>query len=96
MVVVAVVVDFPWVLEKLAGELELEEGGEVLGHDVAQSGLWHGGGQLSVEEPGQRLALEAEGRGSVGLKMVLVKGLEEKVVGQRGCEELASSVYLGV
>ena len=95
-VVGAVVVDFPWVLEKLAGELELEGGGEVLGHDVAQSGLWRGGGQLSVEEPGQRLALEAEGRGSGGLKMVLVKGLEEKVVGQRGCEELASSVYLGV
>ena len=43
-----VVVDFPWVLEKLAGELELEEGGEVLVHDVAQSGLWRGGGQLSV------------------------------------------------
>ena len=65
-VVVPVVVDFPWVLEKLAGELELEEGGEVLGHEVAQSGLWRGGGQLSVEEPGQRLALEAEGRVSGG------------------------------
>ena len=95
-VVAAAVVDFPWVLEKLAGELELEEGGEVLGHDVAQSGLWRGGGQLSVEEPGQRLALEAEGRGSGGLKMVLVKGLEEKVVGQRGCVELAFSAYLGL
>ena len=35
----AAVVDFPWVLEKPAGDLELEEGGEVLGHDVAQSGL---------------------------------------------------------
>ena len=38
-VVVAAVLEFPWVLEKLAGELELEERGEVLGHDVAQSGL---------------------------------------------------------
>ena len=83
-VVAAAVVDFPWVLEKPAGDLELEEGGEVLGHDVAQSGLWRGGGQLSVEEPGQRLALEAEGKGSGGLKMVLVKGLEEKVVGLGG------------
>ena len=28
---VAAVVDFPWVLEKLVGELELEEGGEKRG-----------------------------------------------------------------
>ena len=43
------VVDVPWVLERLAGELEPEAGVEVSNHG-AQSGLWRGEGQLSVGE----------------------------------------------
>ena len=64
------VVDVPWVLETLAGELEPEAGVEVLNHG-AQSGLWCGEGQLSVGELlGQMLASGEVGKANAGLELV--------------------------
>ena len=62
------VVDVPWELERLAGELEPEGGVEVSSHG-AQSGLSHGAEQLSVGELlGQMLASEEVGRVNAGLE----------------------------
>ena len=64
------VVDVPWVLETLAGELEPEAGVEVLNHG-ARSGLWCGEGQLSVGELlGQMLASGEVGKANAGLDLV--------------------------
>ena len=56
-------------LERLADEMEPQEGEEVSSHGD-QSGLWYGEGLLSVGELGKRLALGEVGRLNVVLEWV--------------------------
>ena len=60
------VVGAPWVLERLADEMEPREGEEVSSHGD-QSGLWCGEGQWSVWELGQMLASGEVGKENAGL-----------------------------